>query len=114
PQDWYGEGIKVGSVVLQDYNGDVYTDDGYSNLIDSGSNIHGNVFYDRGLIVLTRNVVSGSTLSTFFLDWRSTMTIYENEIFISVLENEFNFSQNPTAVYEDGGSKIEQIIQRPG
>jgi len=114
PQDCFGEGIKVGSLVLQDYNGDVYTDDGYSNLIDSGSNIHGNVFYDRGLVVLTRNIVSGSTLSSYVLDYRSTKTLYENEIFISVLENEFNFSQNPTAVYEDGGSKKEQIIQRPG
>ena len=33
------------------------------------------------------------------------MTINENEIFISVLENEFNASQNPTAVYEVGGTK---------
>jgi hypothetical protein len=37
--------------------------------------------------------------------YRSTITIYENEIFLSVLENEFNVSQNPTAVYEDGGTK---------
>lgn len=101
PQDWYGEGIKIGSVVLTDYNGDIYTDDGNSNLLDSGSNVHGNVFYDRGLIVLTRNVVSGSTLSAYSLNYRSTFTIYENEIFISVLENEFNVSQNPSALIDN-------------
>jgi len=101
PQDYYGEGIKVGSVVLTDSNGDVYTDDGNSNLLDSGSNVHGNVFYDRGLVVLTRNIVSGSTLSNYSLNYRSTFTIYENEVFLSVLENEFNVSQNPSAVIDN-------------
>ena len=101
PQDYYGEGIKVGSVVLTDYNGDIYEDDGYSNLLDSGSNIKGNIFYDRGLVVLTRNIVSGSTLSNYSLNYRSTFTIYENEIFLSVLENEFNISQNPSALIDN-------------
>ena len=98
PQQKYGEGVKVGSVRLVDGSSE-YTDDTYSNLI-SGSNVYGNIFYDRGLVVLTKGVVSGSTLSDFRLDYRSTNTIYENEIFLSVLENEFNVSQNPTAVDE--------------
>jgi hypothetical protein len=115
PQLFYGEGIKVGTVILTDNtNSNVYTDDGYSNLIDSGSNIKGNIFYDRGIVVLAKDVTDGSTLSSFYLDFRSTKTIFENEILISVLENEFNYSQNPTAVYEDGGSKITTTIQRPG
>ena len=99
PQLKYGEGIKVGSVRLLDGgSGRTYTDDGFSNLIDSGSNIKGNIFYDRGLVVLTKDVVSGSTLIEFDLSYRSTKTIYENEIFLSVLESEFNVSTNPTAV----------------
>lgn len=115
PQKYYGEGVKVGTVILEDeQTGKTYTDDGYSNLIDSGSNVRGNVFYDRGLVILTRDITSGSVLSQFTLNFRSTKTIYENEIFISVLENEFNVSQNPSAVYEDGGSKKTEIIQRPG
>lgn len=115
PQGFYGEGIKIGTVVLTDNtNSKVYTDDGYSNLIDSGSNIKGNIFYDRGLVVLSKDVTDNVTLSSYFLDFRSTKTIYENEIFISVLENEFNFSQNPSAVYEDGGKIISTIVQRPG
>ncbi len=103
PQQKYGEGVKVGSIRLVDGSRE-YTDDTYSNLV-SGSDVYGNVFYDRGLVVLTKDVVSGSTLSDFRLDYRSTNTIYENEVFLTVLENEFNVSQNPTAV--DGGRYIK-------
>ncbi len=116
PQEYYGEGIKIGTVSLTDDptgTNVTYTDDGYSNLIDSASNYKGNIFYDRGLIVVTDNVVSGSNFNTFFLNFRSTKTIFENEIFLSVLENEFNYSQNPSAVYEDGGKKIQSIVNRP-
>jgi hypothetical protein len=96
----YGEGIKVGSVKLTDNNiNSVYTDDGFSNLV-SGSKIYGNIFYDRGLIVMTSGSSSQSgSMTDFLLEYNSTQTIYENEIFLSVLENEFNTSQNPTAVY---------------
>jgi len=114
-QIYYGEGIKPGTVVLQDGDtGRTYTDDGYSNLIDSGSNIKGNIFYDRGLVILTKDVVSGSVLNAFVLEFRSTKTIYENEIFLSVLENEFNVSQNPSAVYEVGGTIVNHMVDRPG
>ena len=79
-----------------------YTDDGYSNLVDVTGSIWGNIFYDRGLVVVTKDIVSGSVLSQFTLNFRSTKTIFENEIFLSVLENEFNVSQNPSAVDYDG------------
>jgi hypothetical protein len=111
PQNMYGEGLKPGSVVVDD-NGDLYVDDGYSNLIDSGSNIYGNIFYDRGLIVITKNVVTGSTLSNFTIDFRSTKTIFENEIFISVLENEFNYSMNPSSYYEDGAEVTYTVVNK--
>ncbi len=110
PQIYYGEGVKVGSVRLEDeQTGNIYEDDGYSNLIDSGSNVAGNIFYDRGLVVLTRDIVSGSVLSQFTLNFRSTKTIYENEILLSVLESEFNVSQNPTAVDYDADGKFGKI-----
>jgi hypothetical protein len=105
PQYKYGEGIKVGTVKFTDNNnGKVYLDDGYSNLV-SGSTICGNIMYDRGFVILTKDTPSGS-LTDFRIEYNSTQTIYENEIFISVLENEFNFSQNRTALidadYETG------------
>jgi hypothetical protein len=114
PQSYVGEGIKIGSVTLLDDDTNItLTDDGYSNLIDSGSNIKGNIFYDRGMIVVTKNITSGSNFNTFRLDYRSTKTIYENEIFISVLEHEFNYSQNPSAVYEDGAYKKILVFTNP-
>jgi hypothetical protein len=105
PQHKYGEGIKMGTVKFTDNNsGKVYEDDGYSNLV-SGSTICGNIMYDRGFVILTKDTPSGS-LTDFRIEYNSTQTIYENEIFISVLENEFNFSQNRTALidadYETG------------
>jgi hypothetical protein len=96
PQEHYGEGMKIGSVVLNN-GGDILTDDGYSNLRNTSNEVIGNVFYDRGLIVLTKDVDAGTTLSTFELSFRSTMTIYENELFLQVGESEFNVSQNPSA-----------------
>jgi hypothetical protein len=96
PQEYYGEGLKVGSVSLND-GGVILTDDGYSNLKNTSNEIKGNIFYDRGLIVLTKDVNPASTLSNFQIDFRSTITIYENEIFLQVGENEFNVSQNPSA-----------------
>lgn len=112
PQEYYGEGVKVGSMVVE-YGSITATDDGNSNLIDSASNVKGNVFYDRGLIVLTDGITDGSTINNFDISYRSTITIYENEIFLSVLENEFNVSQNPTAVYEVGGTKKTISITKP-
>jgi hypothetical protein len=97
PQHKYGEGIKVGTVKFTDNNsGKVYQDDGYSNLV-SGSTICGNIMYDRGFVILTKDTPSGS-LTDFRIEYNSTQTIYENEIFIPVLENEFNVSQNPTSL----------------
>jgi len=108
PQRFYGEGIKPGSLTFT--TGSLtYTDDGYSNLVITQSGVEtilGNIFYDRGMIVLTKDVVSGSSFTEYDLDYRSTQTIYENEIFLSVNEGEFNVSTNPTALsdfeYESG------------
>lgn len=111
PQTYYGEGIKPGSVVFKDgVTSKTYTDDSYSNILDSGSNVAGNIFYDRGLVVFTRDIVSGSTFNgSFTLNYRSTKTIFENEVFISVLENEFNVSQNPSAVDYDADGTFGKI-----
>jgi hypothetical protein len=112
PQEYYGEGVKIGSLTVE-YGSITATDDGNSNLIDSASNVKGNIFYDRGLIVLTDGIVDNSTLSSFDVSYRSTMTIYENEIFLSVDKGEFNVSQNPTAIYETGSRQIEISITKP-
>jgi hypothetical protein len=106
PQIKYGEGIRPNSVQLT-YGSVFLEDDGNSNLVESGSDEYkGNVFYDRGLIVITDGIVDNSSLTIFELSYQSTMTIYENEIFISVLENEFNVSQNSTGLINVTGSYV--------
>lgn len=62
---------------------------------DLTTQIHGNVFYDDGLIVLTTQDVDQTEYS---LNFRSTHTIYETEILVSADTGEFNYSQNPSAV----------------
>lgn len=66
----------------------------------------GNVFYDHGLLAIkgetyqdkNTDISSSLLLTNFNLDFNSTKTIYETEIFLPVLETEFNVSQNPTAL----------------
>lgn len=57
--------------------------------------IHGNVFYDDGLIVLT---TQQSDPTEYTMNFRSTHTIYETEILVSADSGEFNYSQNPSAI----------------
>ena len=59
-----------------------------------GDVYNGNVFYDEGLIVLT-NITA---FTNYELVYRSTQTIHETEVLITVKAGEFNFSQNPSAV----------------
>jgi hypothetical protein len=66
----------------------------------SGTKI-GNVFYSQGLIVLTRGSAN-RLLNQWRLDYKSTQTIYEHEYLLIANEDEFNVSQNPTAIVEVG------------
>jgi hypothetical protein len=61
----------------------------------------GNVFYNQGLIVLTRDSVNKLS-NEWELNYKSTETIYENEYLLIVNEDEFNVSQNPSAIVEVG------------
>lgn len=62
----------------------------------------GNVFYSHGLIVITKLTKMGEVRANAFTDfsgsYKSTATIYENEVLLIVGEDEFNVSTNPTAV----------------
>jgi hypothetical protein len=82
----------------------------------------GNVFYTQGLIVLTRAAASRLN-SGWTLDYKSTETIYENEFLLIVQPDEFNVSQNPSAVevvgvetstYVDSNNVVRKITTNPG
>lgn len=61
----------------------------------------GNVFYNQGLIVITKDVAN-RLANGWQLDYKSTKTIYEHEYLLIVNEDEFNVSQNPSAIVEVG------------
>ena len=54
----------------------------------------GNIFYDEGIIVLT----AVDNLVNYTLMYRSTVTIHQTEVLVTVDTGEFNYSQNPIAV----------------
>jgi hypothetical protein len=72
----------------------------------------GNVFYNQGLIVLTRN--SQALLNTdWSLTYNSTETIYEHEYLLIANEDEFNISTNPTS-YISFGEVSETFVTSEG
>ena len=82
----------------------------------------GNVFYTQGLIVLTRDAANRLN-SGWTLDYKSTETIYENEFLLIVQPDEFNVSQNPSAVevvgaetstYVDSNGVVRKVTTNPG
>jgi hypothetical protein len=111
PIAYIGEGIQKGSLIfIDDVNletEEIYTDDSFGNLQNvSGSRV-GNVFYNQGLIVFTRGL-ENLLQSQWQFNYKSTKTIYENEYLIVVSEDEFNVSQNPSAIVEVG--KVDEYI----
>jgi hypothetical protein len=104
PQSIFGEEIKKGSLSLTDsVTSQTFIENGSGSLM-SGSLIVGDVFYDHGLVVYTHTASLNTTLTgNWQIDFKSTETIYENEYLLIVNEDEFNVSQNPSAVVKVGG-----------
>ena len=82
----------------------------------------GNVFYNQGLIVITRDVAE-KLQNNWKLDYKSTQTIYEHEYLLIVEQDEFNVSSNPSAIVEVGkevsyvtntNGTIQKVTTNPG
>jgi hypothetical protein len=73
-------------------------------------NVVGNVSYEHGIITLTKSTDFSVEVTNFKLEYKGTNTIYENEIYVTVGEDEFNVSTNPTAIVEIGGSSTTASI----
>jgi len=96
---------------------------GSENLMTTNTNIVGNVFYEHGMIVLSDPrpkygtpeyrmfadqtytiidpdlqipILPSSNLRNIYLEYNSTVTIYEHEYICKMKEDEFNFTTNPT------------------
>jgi len=93
----------VGSVVSYDH----------SALRDNKQYFLGNIFYKNGIIALTdthgyfSNLLTNSGSNGFELEFKSSQTLYENEIICKVEPHEFNFSTNPTSL--TGGSILFDV-----
>jgi hypothetical protein len=82
----------------------------------------GNIFYNQGLIVMTREFDSLLN-SDWDLSFKSTKTIYEHEYLLIAEQDEFNVSQNPSAIinvgketqrYITSDGKSMSVITNPG
>jgi len=111
PQAYIGDGIKPGSVHVEDVTqGYTLYDDEYGNLYDNADSASfaankesftvGNVFYEHGNIVLTSLTSSYQTFGTSSnlvnVKFKSTQRIYEMEAYCTAKEGEFNLSWNPS------------------
>jgi hypothetical protein len=81
---------------------------------DLNLSIIGNVIYSHGVIILTRdtgiNEARENSLQQYTLEYKSTNTIYENEILLVVGEDEFNVSTNKSSQIEIDGSMFQSPL----
>jgi hypothetical protein len=100
---WYYNSIAyIARIISFDINsGDMVVDNvEFASASDTVQRV-GNIFYNAGLIVMTRNPQQ-RLLTNWDLSFKSTKTIYEHEYLLIVNEDEFNVSQNPSAIVEIG------------
>jgi hypothetical protein len=120
---YYDSTLYTARIISFDINsGDMVVDNvDFATAADSVQKV-GNVFYNSGLIVMTKRS-DERLLSNWELSFKSTQTIYEHEYLLIVNEDEFNVSQNPSAVVEIGretsfitgsDNKIYRVTTNPG
>lgn len=111
-QYFYGERIKPGTFELSINSiTEVVTDDGWGNLIISSSGTGyyvGNIFYNRGIAVITENTSSGiASVSSagikivggaeVYVDYNSDVKIQRHEVNVKLEAGDYNMSfSNPS------------------
>ena len=104
PSQLFGEYIQPESFRLEDNtNNATFTDDGNGNIVSASVNV-GNIIYQHGLAILTKQDIGGNDPSDFVsatnvtCSFSSSYTIYETQYKATVRESEYNFSLNPTII----------------
>ena len=111
PSNLFGENIKPGSFVFSDLvDGFEVTDDGQGNLISASIKV-GDIIYPHGIAITTTHytpLLPAELASTSIItcSFQSTMTIYESQYKCTLLANEFNYTQNPSAISSSSNSGI--------
>lgn len=105
PVKLYGERIQPESFQFE-VSGSLIYDDGEGNLL-SGSMIVGSITYQHGLAIITTGSVKGQNLTSESVtntnvtcSFSSSYTIYETQYKCTINQNEFKFTQNPSAISE--------------
>ena len=132
PSNLFGEYIKPGTFSLTTPSNTI-VDDGEGNLMDSTLKV-GDIVYQHGMVILTAfgSSITGSsygsalygtgiygsndiselnefiTGSNITCSFQSTTTIYESQYKCTLRENEYNYTQNPSAI---SGSLNSGIVQ---
>ena len=111
PSNLFGENIKPGSFTFSDLiNKFEVTDDGQGNLISASIKV-GDIIYPHGVAITTTHYAPGlptelANVNTITCSFQSTMTIYESQYKCTLLANEFNYTQNPSAISSSSNSGI--------
>jgi hypothetical protein len=97
----FGEQISRNSLSFNDdATYDTYTDDGNGNIIDSNNKKAGNIIYSQGLIIITSQdlSVAPKNFEISTISFLAETTIYQKEYRCHISENDFNCTQNPSAI----------------
>lgn len=107
----FNKGLTLSEIKQLSYTGSL-------NQMCTNTNAIGNVFYEHGMIVVSdprskygtdnyrlfnerlynylNEATQSAYLSNFYLEFNSTITLYEHEYVCKLKEDEFNFTSNPT------------------
>jgi len=109
----FGEQISRGTLSLQDdATFDTYIDDGNGNLIDSSNKKIGNVIYSQGVIIITSQTlgVIPKNCEISAITFLAETTIYQKEHRCHISENDFNCTQNLSAVKIGGTGSLSDNV----
>lgn len=120
PRNLYGSYIQPNSFTYVNPGGLTIQDDGEGNIINitGTTSIIGNIFYEQGIIVITKNPNSPNVtddafygeLNNYFsvknaqIIFKSSEEIYESQIKCSIRADEFNYSLNPSLLKNSGSN----------
>lgn len=103
PQKYYGDYIQPGTFAVRTTfdESSILIDDSNGNIVDAATPTIrvGNIIYAHGIVVITNTAYKNAINpeAGMSVNFKSTFTIYENQTRCHVNENEFNYTQNPSA-----------------
>lgn len=112
PQRFYGEKVQHGSfsVVYTSSSGDILLQDDGDGNVYFGTELCGNIFYQKGNVVLyDKDILDNGFESIKFadLEFRSTITLYEHTINCNIRGGKYQSTTNPTCFDSVTGDPIE-------